>query len=384
MSGADTTYLGLPLEFWFTGPLGLPFHLWTLFFTVLGLMVGSFLNVVIHRMPLDESIVTPPSHCPKCGYRIPLRHNLPILSWLVLRGRCANCGAGISPRYLTVEALTGVVFLTTWLTFGQTEPLMAVALCVLLAGFIAGTFIDFEHLMIPDEITIGGIVVGFLFSAAAPALQGATDMPTALKGSALGMLVGGGVVYGVLRLGKLLFGRQKVQLPPNSLVVFHEAGVVLPDGEMPYEELFYRKSDAVVLHAKRVELADRCYTDVPVRLELLRDPPVLRVGEETLSADEQPWMSVITDRLTLPREAMGFGDVKFMAAVGAFLGWRAAVFSLAASSFLGVLVAFTLIALRRQKWSGRLGYVPYLATAATIWIFGGQTLVQRWFATLGY
>ena len=228
------------------------------------------------------------------------------------------------------------------------------------------------------------MVVGFLFSAAAPALHGVTNVPEALRASALGMLVGGGLVYGVLRLGKLLFGRQKVQLPPDSPVIFHEAGVVLPDGEMPYEELFYRKTDAVVLHAKRVELADRCYTDVPVRLELLRQPPVLHVGEETLSADDQPWMSVITDRLTLPREAMGFGDVKFMAAVGAFLGWQATVFSLAASSVIGTLVAFTLIALRRQNWSGRLGYVPYLAAAAALWIFGGQTLVQRWLAAQGY
>lgn len=384
MNGSETTYLGLPLDFWFSGPLGLPFHIWTFAVTITGLMVGSFLNVVIHRMPLDQSVVTPPSHCPKCGYRIPLRHNLPILSWLVLRGRCGNCGAGISPRYLAVEALTGVLFLATWLTFGQTEPLMAAALCVLFAGFIAGTFIDFEHLMIPDEITIGGIVVGFLCSAAAPALQGATNIPAAMKASALGILVGGGLIYGVVRLGKLLFGRYHVKLPAESPVVFHEGGVVLPEGEMPYEELFYRKSDAVVFHAKRVELADRCYLDQTVRLELLRQPPVLHIGEEILNAEEQPWMSVITDQLTLPREAMGFGDVKFMAAVGAFLGWKATVFSLAVSALLGVVAALTMIVLRRQKWSGRLGYVPYLAAAAMIWAFGGQTITQRWLAWLGY
>ena len=378
MNGSGDTYLGLPLEFWFTGPLGIPFHIWSLVVATTGLIVGSFLNVVIHRMPLNQSVVTPPSHCPKCDHRIPLRLNLPVISWLWLRGRCANCAAPISPRYLAVELLTGVIFLTTWLTFGRTEALMAAALCVLFAGFIAATFIDFEHLIIPDEITLGGIVVGFLFSTAAPALQGVVDAPAAIRHSALGILVGGGLVYGILRLGKLLFGRHKISLEPGTRVIFHEGGVVLPSGEIVYEELFYRKSDAVVLHARRVELSDRCYTDRPVRLELRREPPVLRIGDEVFNAEEEPWMAAVTDPITLPREAMGFGDVKFMAAIGAFLGWKATLFALLASSILGTAVAVVLILLRRQNWSGRLGYGPYLAAAAMIWVFGGQALVRTW------
>ena len=378
MSGAGDTVLGLPLEFWFAGPLGVPFHIWSVVVTLAGLTIGSFLNVVIHRMPLNQSVVSPPSHCPKCDYRIPLRHNLPVLSWFWLRGRCANCGAPISPRYVAVEALTGAVFLTTWLTFGRAEPLMAAALCVLFAGFIAATFIDFEHLIIPDEITLGGIVAGFLFSAATPALQGAANAPAAMRASALGIFVGGGLVYGILRLGKLLFGRQKLALEPGTRVIFHEGGVVLPDGEIPHEELFYRKSDAVVLHAQRLELADRCYADRPVRLELRREPPVLRIGDEVFNAEEEPWLAAVTDRITLPREAMGFGDVKFMAAIGAFLGWPATVFALLASSLIGTAVALVLILLRRQNWSGRLGYGPYLAIAAMIWVFGGRTLVRAW------
>lgn len=378
MNGANDTYLGMPLEFWFTGPLGIPFHIWSLAVTLTGLMVGSFLNVVIHRMPLNQSVITPPSHCPKCDAKIPLRHNLPVVSWLWLRGRCANCAAPISPRYLAVEVLTGAVFLATWLTFGRAEPLMAAALCALFAGFIAATFIDFEHLIIPDEITLGGIVAGFLFSAASPALQGAANAPAALRASALGILVGGGLVYGILRLGKLLFGRQKVALEPGTRVLFHEAGLVLPTGEIPYEELFYRKSDAVVFHARRIELADRCYANQTVRLELRREPPALRIGDETFDADDEPWMAAETDAISLPREAMGFGDVKFMAAIGAFLGWPATLFSLLASSLLGTGVALVLILLRRQKWSGRLGYGPYLAAAAMLWVFGGRTLVRAW------
>ena len=378
---SDTTYLGMPLEFWSAGPLGIPFHLWSVFVGLVGLIVGSFLNVVIHRMPLDQSVVSPPSHCPKCDYQIPLRHNMPVLSWLILRGQCANCRAPISPRYLAVELFTGLVVLATWLTFGRSEPLMAGALCLLFAGFIAATFIDVEHLIIPDEITIGGIVVGLLLSAAAPALQGAVNIPAAMKSSALGIFVGGGVVYAVLRLGKLMFGRQKVELEPDSVVVFHEAGVVLPSETVPYEELFYRRSDAVTFQAKRLELSDRCFVDQPVRLELRREPPVLRVGGETFEAEHEPWMSAVIDRIVLPREAMGFGDVKFMAAIGAFLGWPATVFAQMASSVLGAFVALALIATGRQNWSGRLGFGPYLAAAAMIWVFGGQTFVRHW---LGY
>lgn len=371
-------YLGLPLDFWAPEFLGMPYPLWTVAFTALGLIVGSFLNVVIHRMPLGESVVTPPSHCPKCRNRIPLRFNLPIISWLVLRGRCAFCGAAISPRYLLVEAFTGALFLVTWLVIGYDQPWVAVALCILFAGFIAATFIDFEHLIIPDEITLGGTVVGFLLSAAIPALQHAPGPMDSMKQSGLGIVVGAGVVYAVLRGGKLIFGRQRIDLPADARVRFHENGMVLPTGETPYEELFYRPSDAVRLHAFRLELADRCYWDQPVELRLAAQPPTLRVGAEEFPAENEPYMVAEADCVELPREAMGLGDVKFMAAIGAFLGWQATVFSLLFSSVIGTVVAVVLIVTGRQTLSGRVGYGPYIAAAAMTWVFGGREFVMRW------
>ncbi len=374
----ESTYLGMPLEFWFTGPLGIPFHIWTVTMTITGLIVGSFLNVVIHRMPIGMSVVRPGSHCPKCQTAIPLRQNLPILSWLLLRGKCAHCATSISPRYIAVEALTGAVFLGTWLYFGRENPGLAWSLCLLFAGFIAATFIDVEHLIIPDEITLGGIVVGFLLSVAVPALQGVVTLPDAIRASGLGIVVGGGVVYAVLRLGKVLFGRERVTIPQGTPVVFHESGVVLPDGEIPYEDVFYRKSDAVIAEASRVELSDRCFSNARVRLELMRTPPVLRIGDERFEAADQPWMSLEAGEVVLPREAMGFGDVKFMAAIGAFLGWQATVFSLFASAVIGSLVAVLLIALGRQRWTGRLGYGPYIALAAVLWVFAGRRIVEQW------
>src|SRR5580698_7086538 len=192
-----------------------PFGFWGACFFALGCIVGSFLNVCIHRMPLGLSIVSPPSHCPHCKYSIPWYLNIPLVTWLVLRGRCKNCGAPISPRYFVVELFTGLAFLSCWLKFGSHDfPLpslpLALIYAVFFAGLICATFIDIEHYIIPDEITLGGIVVGLIASLVLPQLQGT---PSNLEGfglSLLGLVVGAGIVYGILRLGKLLFGRQKL------------------------------------------------------------------------------------------------------------------------------------------------------------------------------
>ncbi len=376
----ENTFFGIPYEHLYDGPFRTPFHLWTFNFLLLGLIVGSFLNVVIHRLPLDLSTVTPPSHCPKCGTRIKLRHNLPVLSWLLLRGRCAYCSASISPRYVLVEAFTGLTFLVTWLAFGRQEPVMALALCVLFAGFIAATAIDLEHYIIPDQITVGGIFAGFVFCALAPALVGASTSAGGMKLSALGAAVGGGVVYAVLRGGKLLFGKQRIGLAPGSQITFTEESIHLPDGPVFYDEVFYRKNDTVTFHATRLELSDRCYWDRPVRLSLRQDPPRLQIGDEVLDASGEPWMRADTERVVLPREAMGFGDVKFMAGIGAFLGWQAAVFSLLASAVLGSVLGIGLIVIGKRDWSARLPYGPFIAAAATIWVWGGREWFFRLFA----
>src|SRR5215470_14573149 len=129
----------------------MPFHFWSVVFFVFGTIVGSFLNVCIHRMPRGESIVSPPSHCPHCQYSIPWFLNIPLVTWLWLRGKCANCGAPISARYFLVELLTGVSFLSCWLAFGAQSAALALVFCLVLAGLIVSSFIDLEHFIIPDE-----------------------------------------------------------------------------------------------------------------------------------------------------------------------------------------------------------------------------------------
>lgn len=351
----------------------LPFHFWSVCFFVFGCIVGSFLNVCIHRMPRGLSIISPPSHCPHCKYSIPWYLNVPLLTWLVLRGRCKNCGAPISPRYFIVELLTGIAFLGCWLKFGNpAHPLPAIPLALVyvlfVAGLIAATFIDFEHFIIPDEITLGGIVAGLLLSFLLPQLQDAPTHRYGLLRSFIGAVAGAGIIYAVLRLGKLLFGRHRLKLPKETKIIFSETALHLPDREISYDELFYRKSDAIVVRARTVELIDRGYKDVTVRLS----PSALEIGGEKMSPDDVPFMECVSAEIVLPREAMGLGDVKFMSAIGAFIGWQGVIFSLLASSMVGAAVGLILIILRRREFSSRMPYGPYIALAAVIWMFIGK------------
>jgi leader peptidase (prepilin peptidase)/N-methyltransferase len=289
----------------------------------------------------------------------------------MLRGRCKNCGAPITPRYFIVELLTGVIFMTCWLAFGHQSPWLALVYAVFLAGLIVATFIDFEHFIIPDSITLGGAVTGLVFSFFLPQLQSVRTVGQGMVASFIGIAAGAGIVYGILRLGKLLFGRQKMKLPLETKIVFSETALCLPDREIPYEEIFYRKSDAIVLQARMVELVDRGYQNVPVRLS----PDSLKIGDETLAPETVLHLEVVCLEITVPREAMGLGDVKFMAAIGAFTGWPGVLFSLLASSVIGSAVGLGLILARKREMSSRMPYGPYLALAAAIWVFAGRKIV---------
>ncbi|HWN95400.1 MAG TPA: A24 family peptidase, partial [Methylomirabilota bacterium] len=172
-------------------------------------------------------------------------------------------------------------------------------------------------------------------------------------------------------LGKLAFGRMKLPLAGDTKVFFGETGMVLPEREIPYEDIFYRKSDAIRFHATRLELADRCFVNADVALS----PLGLKIGEQQFAPDDNLYMEVVTDEMVLPREAMGFGDVKFMAAIGAFLGWQATLFSLVVSSFIGALVGGLLILLKRHERSNPIPYGPYIAAAAALWLFAGPELM---------
>ena len=280
-----------------------------------------------------------------------------------------------------MELLTGVAFVTCWLCFGeQSTPgiLLSMTWSLVLAGLIAATFIDFEHFIIPDEITLGGVAVGFLVSAALPALHGFSNefknATASLTASGLGILVGGGAVFAVLQLGKWFFGKTTVALKKEEAAIFTETSLHLPGEVALYEEIFFRKSDTLRFHADRLELVDRCYTNINVSLS----PKELTIGDESFEPESIPFLKAHTDEMIIPREAMGFGDVKFMAGIGAFVGWQGALFSLMASAVVGAVVGVSLMAIGRKEWSDRLPYGPYISLAAVIWIFFGKELLNVW------
>jgi leader peptidase (prepilin peptidase)/N-methyltransferase len=170
-----------------------------------GLIIGSFLNVVIHRLPRDESVVLPPSHCPQCGYEIRPYDNIPVISYLLLRGRCRKCRTAISPIYPAVELLVGCLFLLFFvLRAGLTGEFFVDVIFVSL--IVPLIFIDYEHMLLPNAITFPGLVLGFVLRLmvpvpyvdqlrVAPAFQTWPSWAVSLVGSGLGALAGGGVLW---------------------------------------------------------------------------------------------------------------------------------------------------------------------------------------------
>ncbi|MFY9673778.1 MAG: prepilin peptidase, partial [Terriglobales bacterium] len=175
-----------------------------------GLCWGSFLNVCIYRLPRGKSVVAPRSACPHCGEMIPLYHNVPVLSWLILRGKCRNCKEPISPRYMVVELLTGILFLSCYLHFG---PTLATVKCAVLGFLLLGlVFTDAETKLLPDAMTLPGLAIGVAFSLLVPVNDLASKImpglvsPTlrdavswrfwSLSDSLLGAAVGASFLYG--------------------------------------------------------------------------------------------------------------------------------------------------------------------------------------------
>lgn len=364
---------------------------WALYITLLafffGACLGSFLNVCIYRIPIGQSVVAPRSHCPKCNKFIAWYDNIPFFSYLALKAKCRHCGVGISPRYFLVELLTAVLFLAVWNRYGVLSPHPQYELVpvywLALFGLILGTFVDFEHLIIPDRVTKGGMILGLFLSAMTPAMHGQTEAWPSLKASLIGLAVGFGVLYAVAEFGKLLFGRTRVTLDKPETVAFEATEkdgptLVLGAEKMPWPELFDRRSDRWLFTCPTVQLGERTWTDVEVTISQRG----FTVAAESFEVAQLPTLSVQTTAYTYPREAMGFGDVKLMGALGAFFGWQAVLFILFVSSVVGSLVGVGLIVTKNFKWQSRIPFGPYLALAAVVWMLGGGQLWTDYWSLL--
>jgi len=252
---------------------------------LIGAIVGSFLNVCIVRLPQEQSVVIPRSHCQNCKKTISWHDNIPLMSYLFLRGRCRFCGNKFSFLYFFVELLTAVTFLLFYLYYGLT--ILLVPYLFMVCCFIIATLVDFKHRIIPDEVSVGGMAVGLIFSLFIPQLHHVPLDPQTLyipylKSfglSLMGVLIGGGAIYAMGILGDFLF----------------------------------------------------------------------------------------------KKESMGGGDIKLLAMIGAFLGWKMAILTFFIAPFFG---AFYGIIEKLRTNDTAIAYGPFLVIGALICLFKGDVLLN--------
>ena len=174
-------------------------------FLILGAVIGSFLNVCIYRLPREKSIVHPPSSCTNCGKPVRFYDNIPLLSYVLLRGKCRDCGAPISLKYPIVEAITALLFVVLYRNLGLTFELFV--FIVFVSALIVISFIDLEFKIIPDALSIGGVIVGFLFSIARPFFR-SMDPKFGILDSLYGILLGGGILFAIAWIYQLITKRE--------------------------------------------------------------------------------------------------------------------------------------------------------------------------------
>jgi leader peptidase (prepilin peptidase)/N-methyltransferase len=295
-----------------------------------------------------------------------------------LRGRCAKCGAGIAFRYFAVELLTALFFLIIWQSFPWQ---IAIAYWVFIALVTAATFIDFEHFIIPDEITIGGTIAGVLASIAVPQLMNTDRRLMALLISVGSAALGYALLWLVLEGGKIVFGKKRIRLDKATVFTWtrhgDDADFIVGQEKSLWSDFFARENDQLLLRCSSAKIADRELSDVILRFHYNR----VRVGAESFELDHLDKISGIANEIEIPREAMGRGDLKFLACIGAFLGWRAVLFAIFAGSLYGSAIGLVTLILGKRVWSLKLPFGPYLAFGAITWMFCGDSIV-RWYQAL--
>ena len=173
---------------------------------IMGAIVGSFLNVCIYRIPAERSVISPGSSC-VCGSPIAFYRNIPVLSWILLRGKASCCGQPFSLRYPAIELLTAILFFWAWSIH---SPTVAILGMLYISFLICATFIDLDHMIIPDRFSIGGMVIGVVLSICFPALHGIEGLPIISNIQSgliaiIGAVVGAGLVYWIAVLGEVIF-----------------------------------------------------------------------------------------------------------------------------------------------------------------------------------
>lgn len=370
----ESAHMIFPFEHW----------IWLIPVFLIGACIGSFLNVVIYRLPLGLSVNQPRrSFCPGCKAEIPLSQNIPILSWLLLRGTCKQCGVKISSRYLWVELLTAVLFVAVWMTF---SPIVSLALWALVALLIAISFIDGEHLIIPTSLTWIGAGLGLLTVTVlqfVPALSKFSEpaLAPSLLQSVIGWVAGFLGIGIIVELGKLAFGKRSLKFDDfqewtlREPIGDHDPMLfVIGEEEIAWWDIFNRKTDQLIVETSEI-LVDGQSVGGGTLIIRERDIVLPDGTKHHLAALVS--LGGKANSAVIPREAMGMGDAHLMGMIGAFFGWAGVVFSLFGGCFIALVIAL----IGRVGFGRQLPFGPSLALGALIWAFGGWQL-WSWYVDL--
>jgi leader peptidase (prepilin peptidase) / N-methyltransferase len=346
---------------------------------LIGACIGSFLNVVIYRLPLGMSVNQPKrSFCPTCKHSIPLWLNFPLISWLWLRGKCKQCRAPISFRYFGVELLTALLFVAVWWQFGPQASAVVIPLWVLMALLVSITFIDAEHLIIPSSLTWAGSAVGLIACwlwPQLPVLGGlAGDGWVGLKAGAIGWGVGFVGLWVVVELGKLAFGKKALKFDPPAEWSLKEPTndtdpilFIISTEEIPWWDIFSRKKDQLLIETTTICLNGE---SVGAGSLIIRELEIQLPSGTIHRLETVKSLSGTATRTVIPREAMGMGDVHLLGMIGAFFGWTGVFFSLFAASLFAIVAAIV----GRIGFGRQLPFGPFLALGAIAWLFGAWKL----------
>jgi len=255
------------------------------------------------------------------------------------------------------------------------EQLIYAGFTLVLIGLSAN---NARRLILPDAITIPGMLAGLVLSWWFPSLHGGSTGSESLIASGVGVVVGAGAMYALRWAGKILFGKQRFDLPTNTNVVLSQTSLTLPEQDIPYEEIFYRLSDQIEIEAAAVglmlvepgeDIQARRFENVSVRLS----PKRLLIGNASYDPEQVKRVEIVTDQINLPREAVGLGLVKLSALVGAFLGWPGTVFAIVSG---GIAITVCQAILSSMKLTENLvaDYATPMCVAAVVWILTGP----RW------
>lgn len=347
----------------------LPLWLWALVATLFGLTIGSFINVVIYRVPREQSIVFPRSACPNCGHMITAWENIPVFSYLVLGGKCRGCSNPISLVYPLVETLIAASFVLVFLKHASATEfsfLAVIADAVFISACIALVFIDYEHMILPNIITLPGTLAAFIVRLFIPNTVGPESTFFAAQ-FALIVLVMYALFWALGKWGRSNLFRL-IMLTLLAVLIFiivslsFSAVDLYIDFQINF--IFYWKEN-IEPHPSIVSLINGLIG------ALIGSGLLLMLREAYLTLRD--------------KEAMGLGDVKMMLMVGAFLGWQLSVAVLVLASFLGTVVAIPLFLRKgREALSSKIPFGIFLGGAAVILTLYGDDIVGWYVQTMVY